>query len=192
MSEPSNHAVEEMVQQGFSSLREGGFEEAIESFSAAHLLATDDDRPLRGRGLAYLQLGNSTSAESDFLRACQLNGHEPENAMGLGVCFALQNKIYDALKIYEELIIQHPDFIPGYLQLGRLHLKIGAITKGRDVFKEALSHRPTLVQRRTIEAILKEQDQLDKRRYYRPDFERLSKERGEPGFIAFLRKAFKR
>jgi hypothetical protein len=54
-----------------------------------------------------------------------------------------------------------------------LHLKIGAIAKGKDLLNEALRRRPSLAERRGIEAALAEQEKLDKKRYYRPDFEAL-------------------
>ncbi len=164
-----------MITQGFSQLQEGKFEDAVETFSACHAIELGDDRPLRGRGLAFIQIGNPKAAEADFLSALNINRREPENLMGLGVSLAMQNKIYEGIKAFEELLALSPDYVPGYIQLGRLQLKIGAITKGRDYFKQALMHKPSLEQRRMIEAVLKEQDKLDAGRYYRPDFDKLSK-----------------
>src|SRR5258706_14983240 len=147
MTQKPQKAVESMMEQGYSQLRDGSFEEAIETFSACHALEAHDDRSLRGRGLAFSQLGDPAAAEKDFRQACDLNKTEPENLMGLGMSLAMQNKIYEAIKFYEELLDLHPSFIPGYLQMGRLQLKVGAISKGKEYLKKALAHRPTLAQR---------------------------------------------
>ncbi len=169
-------ALDSMIEQGFKNLREGQFEEAVETFSACHAIEPRDDRALRGRGLAYIQLKNALSAETDFKLAITLNSDEPENQMGFALTLAMQNKIYEAIGIYEELIHQNPGYILAYLQLGHLQLKIGTISKGREYFKKALTLRPTLEQRRLIESILKEQSKLDANRFYRPDFEQLRKQ----------------
>lgn len=165
-----------MIEQGFSLLQEGHYEDAIETFSTA--LALDDkiDSPHRGRGLAHLRLEQADKAEQDFLAAKTLNPKEPENWTGLALSLAVQNKIYEAIRTYEELLQMDPTFVQAYIQLGLLQFKIGAISKGRDVLKQALAHRPTLEQRRMIEATLKEQEKLDKNRYYRPDFDRLNRQ----------------
>jgi tetratricopeptide (TPR) repeat protein len=185
-------ALDAMLEQGFAQLKEERFEEAVETFSACHAIEDNDDRPLRGRGLALIQLKNAPFAEIDFRLARQINGDEPENWTGLALSLAMQNKIYEAFKIYEDLLEVKPNFVPGYMQLARLHFKLGAINKGRDVLNTALTHRPEPEQRRAIEAALKEQAVLDKGRYYRPDFERLSKESDAFGFLRGFLSRFKK
>ena len=176
MSGQSSEALEAMIEQGFGYLEEGRFEDAIEVFSAAHLLDGRDDRPLRGRALANVRIGHAVVAESDFRAARDLNSDSPDNWMGVGLSLAMQNKIYEAIAIYEELLHRKPDYLQAHIQLGRLYFKVGVIAKGRDFFQKALTLRPNLAQRREIETVLREQDKLDHNRYYRPDFGRLARE----------------
>ena len=180
------------LEQGFSLLREGMFEDAIDTFTTAIALDPACDQALRGRGLARLQLKQYAPAEADFAAAFKSKPADPENAMGLGLSLAVQNRIYDAMKVYEELIAQVPTHVPAHVQLGTLEFKIGAIAKGRDYLNKALTLRPTLAQRRAIEAALKEQEKLDKGRYYRPDFERLNREAPESAFSRVIKKALSR
>ena len=176
-----------MLEQGFEQLRNGLFEDAIETFSALHLLETTDDAALRGRGLAFVQLGKPDLAEADFRTASQLNGTEPENRSGLAISLAMQNRIYEAIDIYEQLLAESPGFVPAYIQMARLQFKIGAIPKGREYLQRALRHKPSLTLRRMIDELLKEQQKLDKGRYYRPDWEKLNGGRPAPPLPGFVR-----
>lgn len=175
-----------MREQGYEQLRDGYFEDAIETFSALHAVEANDDAALRGRGLAFMRLGKADFAEADFRLASRINAGEPENRSGLAISLAMQNRIYEAIAVYEDLLIERPDYVPAYLQLARLHLKIGAIIKGRDVLQEGLRRRPNLDQRRLMEALLKEQRILDKNRYYRPDWQKLNGGRAS-GLSAIIR-----
>jgi Flp pilus assembly protein TadD len=94
--------VPAMIEQGFAQLREGQFEEAIETFSACLVIESRNDSALRGRGLAHLQLNHPTESEADFRLAHEVNSSEPENWMGLGVSLAMRNKIYEAIRVYED------------------------------------------------------------------------------------------
>jgi tetratricopeptide (TPR) repeat protein len=185
-------AIQAMLEQGFAELREGQFEEAVTIFTNVHAIEGNNDAALRGRGLALIQLGEAAHTKSNFLRAKDLNPDEAENWMGWGLSQAMQNKIYEAIAAYENLLTQKPNHIAAYIQLGRLQLKIGAISKGRDILTLALKHRPHLEQRRVIEAILREQDKLDKGRYYRPDFERLKNQDTIQAFFQGIFSFFKK
>src|SRR2546421_429981 len=142
MKEEPNKALDVLLEQGFSHLREGQFEEAAEIFLTCQVVAPRDDRSYRGRGLAHLQLKEPMLAEADFAAARNLNHTEPENWMGLGLSLVMQNKIYEAIKVYEDLLAWNPDHIQGHLQLGLLQFKIGAIVNGREYFKRALGLHP--------------------------------------------------
>lgn len=186
----SDKALNAMLEQGFSELRDEKFEEAVETFSACHALETKNDSALRGRGLAYIRLDKAALAENDFRVARDLNNKEPENWMGIAVSLAMQKKIYESITIYEDLLRFMPNYVPGYIQLGRLQFKMGVISKGRDYYKKALNLRPTPEQRRVIEATLKEQVKLDQKRFYRPDFEQLRAQSATSGLMAFIKNIF--
>ena len=162
-----------LTQQAYQQLREGRLEEAAETFSIA--LAVDPKylQALRGRGFAHSQLERWSLAVADFTIARDLAPDDPESWVDLGMSLAMDDQVYPAINALETSLARHPDHLRGHLELGRLYLRLGAIPKARQVFQKALACRPNLEQRRLIEGILREQDQLDRKRYYRPDFEAL-------------------
>ena len=187
MSDPAQRPIEVLRAQATAQLRDGLFDEAVSTFSACLALETQDAASLQGRALARFQLKQWSAAIEDFRAAKSLNPGDPENWVGLGMSLAMENQIYPAIETLEGLLAAHPDYVRGHIQLGLLYLQLGLIPKGRQQLQQALAHRPTLAQRRFIEAALKEQDKLDPKRYYRPDFEALHRQRQGPGMLARLR-----
>ncbi len=160
----------EMLTTAETSLREGSFECAIEEFTAALERSPELAEAYRGRALASFQLKQWAEAQADFARARELNPDDRESWIGLGMSLAMANEIYPAIEIFETLLVRHPDYVRGHLQLGLLYYKLCATAKGRAHLEQALACRPTLAERRLIEQVLGEQAKLDKGRYYRPDF----------------------
>ena len=175
--EPKPTSGTVLMQQAYEQLTEGKFEEAVETFSAAVALEPQEAAGLRGRGLAYVELKKWALAAADFEAARTLVPGDADNWVDLGVSLARDDRIYPAIEVFETLLVQQPDCVRGHLELGLLHLRLGAIPKARQNLQEALAHRPTLAQRRLIEAVLREQDKMDHKRFYRPDFEMLHQQR---------------
>ena len=166
---------EAMIDQAYEQMQAGQFEDAIEAFTACLAVYPETSKAVLGRAIARFQIKDWKAAEGDFKRATDLDAQDPESWFGLGMTLAFQNQIYPAIDVMEKLMVQFPKFIRGYIQLGMLHIKIGAIRKGREYLQQALTHRPSLAERQFIEATLKEQTAFDQKRYYRPDFEALRK-----------------
>lgn len=166
-----------MLQQASDHLKEGRFEDAVNTFTACLALDPHHDGALQGRGFARLQLKEWSSAQADFKAAKDLNPDDAEHWIGWGMSLALSNQIYPAIDAFEALLARQPRYVRGHVQLGLLYFKIGVIAKGREQLQKALTLRPTLDERRVIESTLSEQDKLDRRRYYRPDFEALRKKK---------------
>lgn len=101
----------------------------------------------------------------------------PEARIALAQDLMAQSRVYEAIAQLEELVAEDPRHFQGYLNLGMIHLKLGVITRGREFMKLALACAPSEQDRHKIALILREQDDLDKRRFYRPDFAALSKSR---------------
>ncbi len=93
------------------------------------------------------------------------------------VALAEEGKVYPAMDAFETLLNLHPDCVQGYIAFGILYIRVGAIPKGRELFQKALAHEPTPPQKLQIESILREQDRLDRKRLYRPDFAALHNQR---------------
>ena len=64
-----NPVLECILHLGFGQLKDGLYEDAISTFSAARLMDLSDERALRGRATAYERMKMAQLAESDFLAA---------------------------------------------------------------------------------------------------------------------------
>lgn len=170
-------AAETLRAQGFEQLQAGLLDEAVETFSTCLSLQPDDAVALRGRGLAYTQLKQWPPALADFRAAAALQPDDPDNWVDLGFSLGMDDQVYPAIDIFETVLAKHPQHVRGHFQLGLLYFRLAAIAKGREQMQAALAAKPSLEERRAIEAVLREQDRLDKQRYYRPDFEALNKNR---------------
>ena len=165
--------IDDMIQEAYEKLQEGYFENAVEAFSECLLLEPEDARIYAGRGMSHFQLQEWPLAAEDFKKAQELNPGDPENWVGFAMSLAMDNKIYEAVDVFEALIKRNPHYARAHIQLAQLYYRLGVITKGHRQLDLALAARPSLAERRTIEQLKKEQLTLDKRRYYKPDFEAL-------------------
>ncbi len=185
-----------MKQQAYEQLQDGRFEEAVETFSAALSLCPQEAQALRGRGWAYGELNRWTLAEADFRQAKDAAPENSDYVVDWANSLGMDNQVYRALEVFEELLARQPDCLRAHLELGRLHLRLGAIPKGRQCFQQALRCRPSGAQRQQIMAILQEQDRMDRKRYYRPDFEALNRQQQQQqpqgGLIHHLRRLLSR
>ena len=170
-----NPSVKEILEKALEQLKEGYFENAIDGFNDYLLIESTDAKAYQGRGLANFQIKNWSAAISDFKKAKELDPDDKENWIGLGMSLAMENKIYEAIDVFEALLKNHPQYARGHIQLGELYYRLGVITKGHQEMDLALASRPSLPERRLIEETKKAQLMLDKKRYHRPDFEGLNK-----------------
>jgi tetratricopeptide (TPR) repeat protein len=168
--------MKEIVDQAYTHLKEGQFERAVEEFTACLSSRPDEVSAWRGRGIAQFQLKNWKDAASDFSKAKDLDPEDLESCVGLGMSLAMDLKIYPAIDVLETLLERHPQYARGHIQLGLLYFRLCVTAKGYDHMKRALASRPTLAERRLIEKTLNEQKTLDKKRFYRPDFEALRRQ----------------
>ena len=188
MSDTADQVVQTLMKQAYDQFHEGQFEQAAETFSASLAIAPRQAEALQGRGLAYLQLKRWSTAAADFEAARALAPEDPDNWVNLGISLAMDNQIYPAIKVFETLLVRQPKCARGHLELGLLHLRLGAIPKGRQQLQQVLACRPTLAERRLIESVLHEQDQLDRKRYYRPDFDALHRQQAGWPFGGFAKR----
>jgi len=182
--------TETFLMQASEQLQDGHLEEAVETFSAALAMSPQDARALRGRGLAYLQLKRWAEAAANFEAARDAAPEDPENWVDLAISLAMNNRIYPAIDVFEALLARQPDCLRGHLEFGLLQLRLGAVSKGREELQRALACRPTLAQRRMVESVLREQDKLDRKRYYRPDFDALRRQQSLASWGQRLRAFF--
>ena len=191
LGETSVDVIAEILEKGFAQLQEGRFEDAIETFGDCINIEPTAAPAYRGRGISQFKLQHWVASAADFKKARELAPEGLESHVGFAMSLAMENKIYEAIDVFENLFKGHPQYIRGHVQLGQLYYRLGLIPKGHAQMEEALACRPALEERRMIEGILKEQKALDKKRYYRPDFEALNKN-NQSVLKAWIQKIFKR
>lgn len=172
----------------FQKLKEGYFEDAREAFTDYLLLEPAEAKAYSGRAMAHFQLKDWSLAIEDFKKAKELNPEDLESWIGLATTLAMADKIYEAIEVFENLLEAHPGFVRGHTQLGQLYYRLGVISKGHAEMDLALASRPSLPERQLIEQLKKEQTTLDKKRYYRPDFEALRKKNKSSGSESWTKK----
>ncbi len=163
------------LEKAYAILREGRFEDAVENFTECLSDFPNEANAYRGRALAHFQLKNWSSSNSDFSKAMAFNPLDLENWVGYGMTLAIGDKIYEAIDVFETLLKRHPAYVRGHIQLGLLYYRLSLIRKGTEQMDLALAARPSLAERRSIEKFKAEQKELDKKRYYRADFEALNR-----------------
>ena len=163
------------MEQAYQKLQDGYFEDALEAFNQCLIVEPTEAKAHYGRGMAHFQLKKWSSAVEDFKKAKELNPEDLESWVSLAMSLAMEDQIYEAIEVFETLLAGHPDYVRGHIQLGQLYYRLGVISKGHAQMDLALNARPSLAERRLVEQLKKEQTALDKRRYYRPDFEALRK-----------------
>jgi tetratricopeptide (TPR) repeat protein len=175
--------MSETLDRAYALLRQGLFDEAIDGLNACLSSEPDNVSALRGRGVAYFQMRKWGAAAADFSRVRDLDPEDLEGWVALGASLAMDLKVYPAIEVLETLVEKHPTFVRGRIQLGQLYFRLCVTAKGRLHMEAALASRPTLAERKIIEKTLEEQKKLDKKRYYRPDFEALRRRVREEGRV---------
>lgn len=185
---PALHAL---IDQAFEQLAEGVYEEAVETFSAALAVEPQQLRALRGRGLAHAHLKRWSLALADFHAVTELAPDDVDSRIDWANSLAMDTQVYEALTIFEYVLDRWPKNVRAHIELGRMHFRVGAVTKGREQLQRALTCRPTRAQRQLITDILQEQDHLDRKRAYRPDFEALRKQRQPSPMSGWISRAWR-
>jgi len=165
-----------MIQEAYAQLQGGEFEEAVEAFTDCLLVDPHQAESHYGRGMAHLKLKQWALAIGDFRRAKELAPSHPDYGVALATALAADSQVYEAIEVFEEVLAAHPGHVRGYLQLAQLYYRLGAIAKGHAQLDAALKARPSLAERQVIGQLQAEQRVLDKKRYYRPDFEALRRQ----------------
>jgi len=129
------------------------------------------------RAMVQVRLKLWEGAQADFSKARSLDPSDREAWLGEAVCLASRSDVYPALDLLERMLEAHPKFVRGHLQAARLYFKLVVLPKGQAHMKAALAADPTTEERREIEALLKEEAALDQKRYHRPDFEALRRQK---------------
>lgn len=125
------------------------------------------------RAMAQFRQRLWKGAMADFKAARALDPGDPEAWLGEALCLAVTGDVYPAMEAFEALLVGHPEFVRGRIQAARFYFKLVVPAKGRAHLNAALAADPSADERREITAMMAEQEKLDRKRIYRPDFEAL-------------------
>ena len=162
-----------MIDLAYERLMGGYFEDAVKEFSDCLSSEPRESKIYHGRGMAYFQLKKWKLAIADFEKARQIDYKDLNSWMGLAISLVMDSRIYEAIDVYEALLTHKPRFIRARIQLALLYYRLGVIGKGHRQLDIALDSGPSLDERKRIEELKSEELVLDKKRYYRPDFQAL-------------------
>ncbi|MGH7271829.1 MAG: tetratricopeptide repeat protein [Polyangiaceae bacterium] len=193
MSAPAA-AMSDRSRRAYALLQEGLWDDAVDAFSAWIAEEGASAEASYGRARALFQLKRWSEAVPDFRQARELAPENLDASVGLAMSLAITNEFYEAIDVFEELLAAHPDYTRAHLQLGLLYYRMGMIPKGHEQMELALKSRPTAAEREQILTAMAGQKALDKRRYYKPDFEALRKENAasDDGWIKRILRLFKK
>jgi tetratricopeptide (TPR) repeat protein len=79
-------------------------EAALEAYGEAAELEPDRAEPYSGRGMAYLDLGDTHQAETEFKQALKINANYGEAIIGLAETYRSQGKKAEAIRYYERYL----------------------------------------------------------------------------------------
>ena len=95
-------AAKDFVQAGNYFASFGQLTSAVGAFNAALDLFPGDLEMLRARGYTYIQKGEYDLAMADFRTACNTDGDNYQNRIGLGHVYSMTGKYRDAIKEYKK------------------------------------------------------------------------------------------
>lgn len=80
------------------------FEESLEAYAEAAELEPDRAEPYAGRGMAFLDLGDTRQAETEFKQALKFNPRYGEAIMGLAETYRSRGKKAEAIRYYQRYL----------------------------------------------------------------------------------------
>lgn len=93
-------------------------------------------------GESYYKNGDVNNAFSYFKKATELAPYNPEFNNKLGVSLLAQNKMQEAIIVFESTIAENPKFVPAITNLGYASLVSGNALKAEQLYKQGLALDP--------------------------------------------------
>ena len=111
---------------------------AIRAFKQALLLTPDDEDVHYNLGLAYVQAGQGTNAETEYREALRLLPDYPEVHNNLGNLLLHSGRLEEAEKEFTEAINQMPDYSKAHNNLGIVRQKQKRLEEALACFQKAV------------------------------------------------------
>lgn len=122
--------------------REGKYDKAIEAYTAAIDLSTEDAENYYNRGEVYLDLKKYDKAVEDYTKAIELNPEYDVAYNNRGYCYCKLGEYQKALEDYTKVIVHDPQYVIAYYNRGNAFLDMREYQKALDDFTKAIQLRP--------------------------------------------------
>jgi tetratricopeptide (TPR) repeat protein len=139
--QPDNPTLHNLI--GMAELQRGNAAKALESFNRALLLAPKYSDALSNRGAAYMQLGQYSLAESDFLSVLSDNTYA--NRSGVYYNLGSLNFVRGNLAAAEENLrraTREAGPVEAYFLLGQVEERLGKVALAETAYRDAMTRAP--------------------------------------------------
>ena len=130
--------VDKQVELGYRHLHEGNFERALKYFQEVYKKYPNNEDVLNGMGIVLMKLKKYDESEKYLRKLNQLYGNETY-LTNLGNLYFRKGYIDRAMKIYEQVLKNKPDFYNALNNLARCHMEKGEYEKAKELLEKAMS-----------------------------------------------------
>jgi len=114
---------DDALQNGLNALKEGKFQQALESLTIAQNEQPQNPRIRNFRGIALSQLGEISDAEAEYREAIRLDPHFADAWRNLGFLLWTQHRLEDSRQALEQAISLAPNDSFAHYYLGHVDLE---------------------------------------------------------------------
>ena len=130
---------EKLLEQGVKKLQQEDYLGALETFTEAIRLDSNNANSYYLRGITCSQLKSYQRAIEDYKQATRLNPNFAEAYFKQGVAYSKLENLEKALESYNQVIRLNPDFITAYANRGSIYKQLGNLQKAKADFQQVIS-----------------------------------------------------
>ena len=131
-------SIDKHVELGYRNLQKGNFEEALKHFQEAHKKYPDNEDVLNGLGIALMKLKRYDESE-EYLRKLNQMYSNDSYLTNLGNLYFRKGDIERAMKIYEQVLKNNPNFYNALNNLARCYMEKGEYEKAKELLEKAIN-----------------------------------------------------
>ena len=130
---------EKLLEQGVEKLQQEDFLGALETFTEAIRLDSNNADIYYLRGITYSQVKSYQRAVEDYKQAIRLNPNFAEAYFKQGVAYSKLENLEKALESYNQVIRLNPNIIGAYANRGSIYKQLGNLQKAKADFQQVIS-----------------------------------------------------
>ena len=130
---------EKLLEQGVKKLQQEDYLGALETFTEAIRLDSNNADIYYLRGITYSQVKSYQRAVEDYKQAIRLNPNFAEAYFKQGVAYSKLENLEKALESYNQVIRLNPNIIGAYANRGSIYKQLGNLQKAKADFQQVIS-----------------------------------------------------